>query len=125
MPKNSTKTAIIEQLLKLHAVASPNVPVDIVGDRMVEAHRWAIKALKHARSKALSGDLPAQASIWTEGRISVGTAFSGIGTPECAVKYLVAAGQMLVPRDCLPVFELCFALDKETLCRKARLCRKI
>ena len=88
-------------------------------DSMVEAHKWAHKAVTFAYNSALAGTLPSAAALWTEGRITMGTSFSGIGTPEWALGYLKAAGEMIPPADPLPGFQLLFSLDKEPACRKA------
>jgi len=52
----------------------------------------------------------------------MGTSFSGIGTPEWAVRYLSAAVSAIQTSRQFAEFELRFVLDREALCRKARYC---
>jgi hypothetical protein len=97
------------------AVAAPT-------DGMVEAHRWAHKALHCAKQLVHAGKLHTDAVFWTPVEVSVGTCFSGIGTPEWAIQYLAAASRLVDKGDTQVTFKQCCATDAEPLCRQATSC---
>ena len=119
--KNAQKQDLVNEVLRVMKPPIYGCSEPITdSDSMVEAHKWAHKAVNFAYTMAASGTLPHDAALWMEGRITAGTSFSGIGTPEWALKYIEAAGKNMQQGDPLPRFEVRFVLDREPACRKAQ-----
>jgi len=115
--KTAKKQTLVEEILNFNKDAATTAHSC---DNMVEAHMWAKKAIKFAFNRASTGEFDNKAALWAEARITMGTSFSGIGTPEWAVRYIAAAGRAMQSGDPLPEFQLQFVLDREPSCRKAR-----
>jgi site-specific DNA-cytosine methylase len=113
--KTVKKATLVEDILNLRS--KHDVIVVKGSDNMVEAHRWAKKAVKFAFDKVATEEFDVEAALWSEPRITMGTSFSGIGTPEWAVRYLSAAGRAMENGNPLAEFELRFVFDREAVCR--------